>query len=336
MTLHWHERTRPYKEQHRFSGWATKLTGANSMYLYLTVRSESERQLIEAECIAITGTAPDENGIALAETEADVSRAAYIKTGMKVIISASDLSELYDQLERANICSEQFRASVVKIPRRLPLDSKQIMHQVGARIEGNPNLSNPRTIFLVVAVQERIWLGEVLSESTRAWNEHSQKLHLYSSALPTRLARAMVNLVAAPGDRIIDPCCGSGTILIEAASIGIKAVGCDINPKLVHVSIGNLKYFNLSSLVLMADARNIKGRFDAVVTDLPYGRNCPLDGELNREILQNLKELAPKAAVVTCEDMSDLLLQMGYDVKRVIAVPKASLIRYIHVVHLSS
>jgi putative methyltransferase (TIGR01177 family) len=303
------------------------------MYLYLTARSEAERQLIEAECIAITGVSPDENGIALAETEADVSRAAYIKTCMKVIVSASDLSELYEQLERANVFSEQFRVSVAKIPKRLPLDSRQIMHQVGARIEGNPDLSNPRTIFLVVANQERIWLGEVLSESSGAWNEHSQKFHLYSSALPTRLARAMVNLVAAPGDRIIDPCCGSGTILIEAVSIGIKAVGCDINPKLVYVSIENLRYFSLSSLVLMADARNIKGSFDAVVTDLPYGRNCPSDGELNREILQNLKELAPKAAVVTGEDMSDLLLRMGYDVKRVIAVPKASLTRYIHVVH---
>ncbi len=306
------------------------------MYLYLTARSESERQLIEAECMAITGAAPDENGIALAEAGADVSRAAYIKTGMKVIISAPDLSELYDQLERANIFSEQFRVSVVKIPKRLPFDSKQVMHQVGARIEGNPDLSSPRTVFLVVASQERIWLGEVLSESSGTWNEHSQKSHLYSSALPTRLARAMVNLVAAPGNRIIDPCCGSGTILIEATSIGVKAVGCDINPKLATSSIENLKYFSLKGLVMIADARNIKGSFDAVVTDLPYGRNCPLDGELNREILQNLKELAPKAAVVTCEDMSDLLLQMGYDVKRVIAVPKASLIRYIHVVHRHS
>ena len=306
------------------------------MYLYLTARSEPERRLIEAECVAITGAVPDERGIALAEAEADVSRAAYIKTCMRMIIRASDIPDLYDQLEGIGLSSEQFRVSVVKFPRRLALDSRQVMHQVGARIAGKPNLSAPRTIFLVFATDEQIWLGEVISESTGSWNEHSQKPHFYSSSLPTRFARAMTNLVAAPGDRMIDPCCGSGTVLIEAASIGIKAIGCDINPKMAVASVENLRHFNLSSLVLIADARDIKGDFDAVVTDLPYGRNSPSDERLCHEILQNLRTLAPKAAIVTGEDMSDSLLRMGYDVKRVIAVPKASLTRYIHVAGASS
>ena len=45
------------------------------MYLYLASRAESERQIVEAECVAMTGTSPDGRGIALAEVEADVSRA---------------------------------------------------------------------------------------------------------------------------------------------------------------------------------------------------------------------------------------------------------------------
>ena len=305
------------------------------MYLYLTTRSEPERHLIAAECIAITGSAPDHRGIVLTEMEADVSPAAYIKTCMKVITRVSDLPELYAQLEEIGLSSEEFRVSVVKFPRRLPLVSQQVMHQVGARIAGYPNLSDPKTTFLVVATQEEVWLGEVLSESDGSWNEHSQKAHLYSSSLPTRLARAMVNLVAAPGDRIIDPCCGSGTILIEALSIGVEALGCDINDKLVAASVGNLKYFGFSGMVLLADARNVAGKFDAVVTDLPYGRNCPSDEQLCHDILENLQYLAPKAAVVAGEEMSELLLQMGYNIEQIIAVPKSSLTRYIHILHFS-
>ena len=303
------------------------------MYLYLTARSQLEKHLIEAECMAITGSAPDERGIMMTETETNVSRAAYIKICMQVIVHASGVSELYEQLEGAGLSSEGFRVSVAKFPRRLPLESKEIMHQVGARIAGHPNLSAPKTIFLVVATQKEIWLGEVLSESDGSWNEHSQKAHLYSSSLPTRLTRAMINLVAAPGHTIIDPCCGSGTTLIEAASMGIKALGCDINDKLAAASVGNLEYFGLSGMVLLADARNMKGKFDAVVTDLPYGRNCPTDDQLCSDILENLRNLAPKAAVVTGQDMSELLLQMGYDVKQVVAVPKTSLIRHIHIIH---
>ncbi|MFC1718204.1 hypothetical protein ACFL6S_31400, partial [Candidatus Poribacteria bacterium] len=75
----------------------TKNTGKrynNAMYLYLTTRSEPERHLIEAECIAIIGSVPDHRGIVLTEAEADVSRAAYIKTCMKMITRVSDLPEL--------------------------------------------------------------------------------------------------------------------------------------------------------------------------------------------------------------------------------------------------
>jgi tRNA G10 N-methylase Trm11 len=102
---------------------------------------------------------------------------------------------------------------------------------------------------------------------------------------------------------------------------------------MASASVENLKHFCLNGLVLTTDARNIKGSFDAVVTDLPYGRNCPSDESLCREILQNVKQLAPKAAIVVSEDMSCELLKIGYDVREAIKVPKTSLIRYIYVLN---
>jgi putative methyltransferase (TIGR01177 family) len=301
------------------------------MYLYITARTESEKHLIHAECMAFTGVAPDERGIALSELEVDVSRAAYIKSCVRLLIHACDLPELYKKLEKIRLSSDQFRVSVTSLPSDLTLDSKGIMYQVGARIDGKPNLSRPQTTFLVIATADKIYLGQILSITDRTWEAHSQKMYQYSSSLPTRLARAMVNLVAIPGDKIIDPCCGAGTILIEASSIVIKAVGCDINPKMAKASYKNLRHFNLEGMVLLADARNIKGSFNAVVTDLPYGRNCPSDERLCYEILQNIKSLAPKVAIVTSEDISPILLEIGYNVKKIIPVPKTSLIRYIHV-----
>ena len=301
------------------------------MYLYLTARSEPEKRLIDAECKMIAKAMPDELGIALSETEVDISIAAYVKTCMEVLARTNDLSELFRKLEEASLTSDRFRVSVQRIPSHLAVDTKQVMHEVGARIGGRPDLSDPKTTFLVLITENRIWFGKVLSRTSGAWNRHSKKVHSYSSALPTRLARAMVNLVAHPGDRIIDPCCGAGTILVEAASMGIESVGYDINPKMVAASIGNVRGFQLESTVLVGDARQVKGDFDAVVTDLPYGRNCPLDERLAEEILQNLKELAPQAAVVARENMSKMILRMGYSVRDIIPVPKSSLIRHIHV-----
>jgi len=302
------------------------------MYLYLTSRSIPEKELIRAECLAITGAAPDKNGIALSEDRADVSRAAYLRTGMGILSQANDLPELNNILDDMNISAEDFRVSVEGVPKSLSADSLKIMQQVGLRIYGSPNLSNPKITFLVVITEGRIWLGEVTSRSSNIYDKHAHKPHQYSSSLPTRLARAMVNLVAKPGDTIIDPCCGSGTILIESASAGICSVGCDINPAMVRASIENLEYFGLEASISEADARSINGSFDAVVTDLPYGRNCPSDDQLCQEILQNLRNLAPIAAVALCLDEIDLITRMGYSIEKVIPVPKSSLTRYIYVI----
>ncbi|MDR2988519.1 MAG: hypothetical protein LBV34_27155, partial [Nocardiopsaceae bacterium] len=46
-------------------------------------------------------------------------------------------------------------------------------------------------------------------------------------ALRPTLAAAMVNLAGAPSGVLVDPCCGSGTILGEATAAGWTAIGAD-------------------------------------------------------------------------------------------------------------
>ena len=44
------------------------------------------------------------------------------------------------------------------------------------------------------------------------------------------VARAIVETWSKPGDVVLDPFCGSGTVLVEAMAAGRKAVGVDLNP----------------------------------------------------------------------------------------------------------
>jgi SAM-dependent methyltransferase len=67
---------------------------------------------------------------------------------------------------------------------------------------------------------------------------HSAEL---SGALPTTVAAAMVQLAgdttaASPGRILLDPCCGAGTILAEAAAAGWTAEGTDIDPSAVEAA----------------------------------------------------------------------------------------------------
>ncbi|HIE26127.1 TPA: methyltransferase domain-containing protein [Candidatus Poribacteria bacterium] len=307
---------------------------SKKQYLYLIAKSKWEADLINAECQALIGKPPDENGIIISERKVDVSRGAYIKNCVELIFQTASLEQLHRYLEAAKLYADDFRVSVTKIPRGLKMNSMELASEIGARIEGSPDLDNPKVIFYLVATDEQLWFGKITSESDRAWIKHTAKPHTTSSSLPARLCRAVVNIIADIGDSLVDPCCGAGTLLLEAAHIGINVVGYDINKKMVGASRKNLEYFGLEGAIHLADAREITGRFDALTTDLPYGIYTQASDKLYREILQNIKSLAPKAALITAKDITDMLCDLGYEAKRVIPVPKSRVTRYIHIVDI--
>ena len=65
-------------------------------------------------------------------------------------------------------------------------------------------------------------------------------------SLHPKFARALVNMTLVKrGDRLLDPFCGTGGVLIEAASIGVRACGSDISPEMVDGCIQNMEHFGL-------------------------------------------------------------------------------------------
>lgn len=62
--------------------------------------------------------------------------------------------------------------------------------------------------------------------------------------IPPKVAQIMLNLsAAAPGDFVLDPFCGIGTIVQEGLLLGIKMFGSDINRVAIRGSEQNLEWF---------------------------------------------------------------------------------------------
>lgn len=55
-------------------------------------------------------------------------------------------------------------------------------------------------------------------------------LHSYPAMMAPPVARTLIELLSHPGDTVLDPFCGSGTVTTEAAQLGRYAIGFDINP----------------------------------------------------------------------------------------------------------
>jgi tRNA (guanine10-N2)-dimethyltransferase len=157
------------------------------------------------------------------------------------------------------------------------------------------DLRRPSLDLYAFVAGERVLWGRLLHD-VRAADFEARANHrlpfVRSYVTPPRKARALVNMSGIePGQRLLDPCCGAGGYLIEAALMGAHAFGSDVDERAVNGTSLNLRELGLEAELRTLDARHLEawGRtFDAVVTDIPYGHSASLRGLDRGELVGGL------------------------------------------------
>ncbi len=196
---------------------------------------------------------------------------------------------------------------------------------------------------------EKIYIG--ITEWTQDFDRFSKidygrpKADHKSGMCPPKLARMMVNL-ATPGApmKVLDPFCGSGTILMEAAEVGHQVLfGSDSSPKAISDSNQNLKWYakvfnrQLRINVNLAEVHKLsqtmsKGQVNIIVTE-PYlgpqrGRikldqTIPMLTRLYMGAWRQFALILPKGGrvcmilpVFKVEDQNDRYIQIRKDIEK--------------------
>ena len=139
------------------------------------------------------------------------------------------------------------------------------------------NLQSPDKTFTGILTEGKLVFGLKLAEIVpKAFMERRPKKRpfFHPSAMPPKLARCMVNLARPKvGELVLDPFCGTGSILIEASLIGCRVLGMDAQRRMVKGSRKNLSHFGIKPEgLIIADARKTPvNAADTVVMDPPYG-----------------------------------------------------------------
>jgi len=63
----------------------------------------------------------------------------------------------------------------------------------------------------------------------------------YATQKPNKLMQRVVEIWSNPGDRVLDPFCGSGSLVEAAFSLGRHGIGSDKNPKAIEIAMKRLK-----------------------------------------------------------------------------------------------
>lgn len=198
-----------------------------------------------------------------------------------------------------------------------PCSQKAFERMIGAMIDGPVSLKNPETEYRAILSEDRCYFGKVLFTFDRGSfdaRNPGKRDFFHPGVMMPRMARTLMNIACVqPHDIVLDPFCGTGGILIEADLLGARATGSDFDPLMVMGSRQNIP----GSDLMIADATQLPFcdyRFDAVVTDFPYGQSVcikkadtmdMLYGDALEEIRRVLKP-GKRAVVVTHRDISPI------------------------------
>jgi hypothetical protein len=112
---------------------------------------------------------------------------------------------------------------------RGPGKDRRALSHVGGEI----TLGGDREAAERIAAAVSVPTSAEAEELTRA---HVHGFHSYPARMHPLTARRLVEAFSRPGDAVLDPFCGSGTVLVESRLAGRGAVGVDANPLAVLLS----------------------------------------------------------------------------------------------------
>ncbi|RKQ18453.1 RNA methyltransferase [Lysinibacillus endophyticus] len=257
----------------------------------------------------------------ISDIKVDPSRSPFIEERLEVLFESNELDEISNFAKTVQV-SSTFK--VINLNKFDIGDTKKIPHperrkierEVGLNIDGEPELDHPDKIFGILLLEKRWYFG-IYEKSESVWRQHVHKPNSYSTALNTRVARAVANIAAPKPEnlRIIDPCCGIGTVVVEGLSMGMNIVGRDISPLVCVGARENISYFGLESNITKGPIAEVTEHYDVAIVDLPYNIYSHITDDEQFDLIQNARRIADKVVFVTVEPIDVFVIKAGFIIK---------------------
>ncbi|MDU4884902.1 TRM11 family methyltransferase [Clostridium sp.] len=305
-----------------------------SKYFYFINCSEMEKELCNMEIRSIFGKEPEAKYL-FSEKNFDPSRSPFIKLQIKSIYIEKNLENIINKIKHTKISYDDFKVNYIKSENGDVSYEERLkaVKRIGFVVTGFPNIHNPKIELAITKVKNKWIFGELIRNNFK-WQRHNEKPHSYSNAVPLRMARALVNI--AVGDNrelsLVDPCCGVGTVVIEALDLGINVKGYEISKPIACNARNNIEFLGYNrEIITSGDMHDINECFDVAIVDIPYGLFSPVTLQEQVDIINTSRRIARKIVIITFEDMDNLIISAGFKIVEKCYIRKGNMIRQISI-----
>lgn len=205
------------------------------------------------------------------------------------------------------------------------IDSQKLIRRIGDVLskKNSVNLKEPEIVVRML-ISDRIHLyleKKVFNADLLRERKVSERPFFSPISLHPKYARALINLTGVKrGGTVLDPFCGTGGIVIEAATMGMKAVASDFDPEMVAGTRENMEFYKLPlhdfETIDISDIPERFSEIDAVACDPPYGRSTKTGGENINSIYARALEAFPK--VLTPEGRAGVVLPHMFETDQMV------------------
>ncbi len=265
------------------------------------------------------------------------NKSYFINHRINIISTAESLETLHHSVVPLGLYYENFKIECSDIASetlkyREQLDACRLFADA---IDGTVSIKQPK-IILVIAYANGIWYFGELVKNDRSFLEHTTKPYSYSNSMPADMARSLVNIATKNSDDIslVDPCCGIGTVVIEALSQNYQIIGTELNRDVAWKAIANLQSLNLPEVISCQDMHTLEKPFDVAILDLPYGLYSVTSKSIQRGLIDHCHNIANELLLLSNEPIDHLLAPSPWELERIITISKQSkgdFTRYLHI-----
>lgn len=286
----------------------------SNKYLYSFNYDHFELELCKLESKYVFNE-EDKNKLLFSDIKVAPSSSAFIKNRLDIISSSEDYSLLIDKIKGEKICIEGFKVEYFVFEGDTTEYAERLskLKDIGYSIEGYPDYYNPTKTY-ALCFHDGVWYFGDLIKNKFAWQKHKEKPWSYSNSISMNIAKALVNIAAKANKEIklLDACCGVGTIMLEACFAGYSIEGCDINPKVCKNARENLSHFNYTAEVHHCDLKDLGKKYEAAIIDLPYNLfSIATDQDLSN-LIESATEITNRLVIVSGSDITEHISNAGF------------------------